>query len=420
MPGVQILGRFETSLRGGDSPTIDRRILHKGCCGDTHGHGVKKERRSITREYPGGLESSSDESWNNNRQPDLILSSHKKARSHSMGWNSGTERHSGSSRRSNSTAAVLVSERLFSSPTKATTAKVRAERSASDGRGMQAIIESYSSNSLPRRVEITYDNSDGTEKRDSEEDEEEEDEEEEFLGSAGGRWKKEESDYSTSVSLLVHLSKPLVKSLLPLQERIMVISVGEDRRKKEVNPPLQTLLHVLPSNIISPLQNYQEPNLFQKVTSVNEKNNGYAFGSSTSRFDNESHNNSLKKKRLMGGGDYTSSESGGGYYSKHLFRTRSDSSGVSSRNSDSKNSVTQAWLQFKEDIESAMSRKPRQSGGFYKNLEELVSFKKKVSRNPSHFSTKSSQVRRFLAFIKLVSYICISIQKCFVTCNCLL
>jgi len=43
-------GSFETSLRGGDSPHLDRRVLHKGCCGNIHGSGVKKEK-SI-REVP--------------------------------------------------------------------------------------------------------------------------------------------------------------------------------------------------------------------------------------------------------------------------------------------------------------------------------------------------------------------------------
>ena len=41
----QILGSFETSLRGGGSPSLERKNkLHKGCCGSLHGHGVKKEK----------------------------------------------------------------------------------------------------------------------------------------------------------------------------------------------------------------------------------------------------------------------------------------------------------------------------------------------------------------------------------------
>ncbi len=44
-----MLGPFETSLRGGDSPQVDRRSLHRGCCGSLHGHGVKKERAGRDR-----------------------------------------------------------------------------------------------------------------------------------------------------------------------------------------------------------------------------------------------------------------------------------------------------------------------------------------------------------------------------------
>ena len=40
-----MLGRFETSLRGGDSPSPDRKYLHRGCCGHLHGHGVPKGAR---------------------------------------------------------------------------------------------------------------------------------------------------------------------------------------------------------------------------------------------------------------------------------------------------------------------------------------------------------------------------------------
>jgi hypothetical protein len=38
------LGHFEHSLRGGDSPAADRKVLHKGCCGSLHGNGVRKEK----------------------------------------------------------------------------------------------------------------------------------------------------------------------------------------------------------------------------------------------------------------------------------------------------------------------------------------------------------------------------------------
>ena len=48
-----MLGAFETSLRGGDSPATERKAhLHKGCCGSLHGHGVKKEK-SVRDVAPG-------------------------------------------------------------------------------------------------------------------------------------------------------------------------------------------------------------------------------------------------------------------------------------------------------------------------------------------------------------------------------
>ena len=37
-----------------------------------------------------------------------------------------------------------------------------------------------------------------------------------------------------------------------------------------------------------------------------------------------------------------------------------------------KNSVTKAWLQFQEDIEAAMLRKPGGGSGLYKNLTDLM------------------------------------------------
>ena len=116
---------------------VDRRVLHKGCCGDVHGHGVLKEKsRKDTpphsREFHHEL-SSSDESdlyrhgilkrpvSSRSQSTDCTIGSNRKGQGHLV------------SKRSNSAA---VSQRLFSSPTKATTAKVRAERTASDGKAM--------------------------------------------------------------------------------------------------------------------------------------------------------------------------------------------------------------------------------------------------------------------------------------------
>ena len=135
-------GAFEASLRGRDSPSVDRRMLHKGCSGHLHGHGVKKERS--VRDIPAVSRhvhhdtSSSDES-------DLHLIARKRqipavcARSQSSDChlNNNSIVVAGHTVAKRSSSAV-VAQRLYSSPTKATTAKQRAERAVSDSRKMTA------------------------------------------------------------------------------------------------------------------------------------------------------------------------------------------------------------------------------------------------------------------------------------------
>ena len=163
------LGPFETSLRGGDSPSVDRKVLHKGCCGTLHGHGVKKERAS--RELPAVRRtcsndinnSSSDESMANT--PDLLMMHDNRKRlvnGRSQSSDCASPRcGTPTGRRSNS----AVAQRLYSSPTKSTTAKVRAERTASDGRAMSLEVQrlhrsfvtatGYTSmSSLPRKFKL--------------------------------------------------------------------------------------------------------------------------------------------------------------------------------------------------------------------------------------------------------------------------
>ena len=134
-------GAFEASLRGRDSPSVDRKMLHKGCSGHLHGHGVKKERS--VRDIPAVARhvhqdtSSSDES-------DLHLIARKRqipaicARSQSSDChlihNTVVAGHTVAKRSS----SAVVAQRLYSSPTKATTAKQRAERAVSDSRKMTA------------------------------------------------------------------------------------------------------------------------------------------------------------------------------------------------------------------------------------------------------------------------------------------
>ena len=135
-----VLGPFETSLRGGDSPSPDRKkFLHKGCCGSLHGHGVPKERPPVrasvskTRSLEG---SSSDESHISELllRPSSSASSTRtvQARSQSTDCSHPSNGHQTAKRSS----SAVVAQRLFSSPTKSTTAKLRAERTASDGRRM--------------------------------------------------------------------------------------------------------------------------------------------------------------------------------------------------------------------------------------------------------------------------------------------
>lgn len=147
-----VFGSFETSLRGQDSPRGDKRVLHKGCSGHLHGHGVKKERASRTPDVKfsknccqnadtGG--SSSDEA----ATPRRSQSSEYAGKSPNQHLNA---------RRSTSASNSAVAQRLFSSPTKAVTAKYRAERTASDGFKMASDLKAVmnggrSTNSLPRR-----------------------------------------------------------------------------------------------------------------------------------------------------------------------------------------------------------------------------------------------------------------------------
>ena len=134
-------GAFEASLRGRDSPSVDRKHLHKGCSGHLHGHGVKKERSvrdipAVTRHAHHQDTSSSDES-------DLHLIARKRqipaicARSQSSDCHLNSTAVAGHTVAKRSSSAV-VAQRLYSSPTKATTAKLRAERAVSDSRKMTA------------------------------------------------------------------------------------------------------------------------------------------------------------------------------------------------------------------------------------------------------------------------------------------
>ena len=144
---------FEANLRGQDSPRGDKRVLHKGCSGHLHGHGVKKERPSRTPNIIKNCSflnddqdgSSSDEA---DKQP-------RRSQSTDYSRLLVIPPQTTSKPRSTSTNSA-VAQRLFSSPTKAVTAKYRAERTASDGAHMASVLKAdlnggRSTNSLPRR-----------------------------------------------------------------------------------------------------------------------------------------------------------------------------------------------------------------------------------------------------------------------------
>lgn len=141
-------GAFEASLRGRDSPSVDRKMhLHKGCSGHLHGHGVEKERSvrdipAVTRRAHSQDTSSSDES-------DLHLLGRKRQTPAICARSQSSDCHLNGAASCNSTAvaghtvakrssSAVVAQRLYSSPTKATTAKLRAERAVSDSRKMTA------------------------------------------------------------------------------------------------------------------------------------------------------------------------------------------------------------------------------------------------------------------------------------------
>ena len=117
-----VFGSFETSLRGQDSPRGDKRVLHKGCSGHLHGHGVKKERASRTPDVKFSKDCCHENHENSSSDEDNKQNLEKR-RSQSSEY-SRLQHTPLSSRRSTSSNSA-VAQRLFSSPTKAVTAKYR-------------------------------------------------------------------------------------------------------------------------------------------------------------------------------------------------------------------------------------------------------------------------------------------------------
>ncbi len=135
------LGHFEHSLRGGDSPAPDRKVLHKGCCGSLHGNGVRKEKPdplpTVKKKCSLDSSCSDDSAWDG-----YFLSSGtpaatfhiKRLAMRSQSSDCAVERRHRSVDTEKITVAstlprrassAVVSQRLYSTPTRAATAKFR-------------------------------------------------------------------------------------------------------------------------------------------------------------------------------------------------------------------------------------------------------------------------------------------------------
>ncbi|TRY70221.1 hypothetical protein TCAL_17259 [Tigriopus californicus] len=380
-----LLGAFETSLRGGDSPHVDRKSLHKGCCGTLHGHGVAKEKaqmktpagRSCSLEH-NESSSSGDESFITN-VPDILSSSVGKrivnGRSHSSDCapqspTLGPRGSHGSgannvSKRSNSAS---VAQRLFTSPTLATTAKVRAERTASDNR-KQHLIHGAS--------------------------------DDEFLGSPSEirhRQRMERRDYLTRVGSNGSGSDVNNKPQRRRKESpspVPKVRWG-DRGRRSSDESSEVSSSNSPPITPTPRSGSGATRALSATISkkANTSGAGYAFGSSTSRFSSEDRLGSLGRRAKL----YTKSHSDGmspghpGHHhyhyqdAHHLNRTASESRAIDKKGAKSrekkKTDITKAWMQFKDDVESALQRKPNQSG-FYKNLSDMMHTKMEMLNDES-------------------------------------
>ena len=82
-----------------------------------------------------------------------------------------------------------------------------------------------------------------------------------------------------------------------------------------------------------------------------------------------------------------------------LSRTYSDPKGTYGRqNSREKQEIAKAWLKFKEDIETAMQKKP--NSGYYKNLADMMTTKMES------LNTTTDQVGSLWLFLKILPRNC--------------
>ena len=384
-----IFGSFETSLRGQDSPRPDRR-LHKGCSGHLHGAGVKKERASRTPEFKFSKSCCHDEK-SDNSSSDEGTTSRPERRSQSSEY---SRMMTPVSRRSTSSNSA-VAQRLFSSPTKATTAKLRAERTASDGVKMASDLKNsglnYSTNSLPRRLKRANKSEDDSGNFSSSE----ENNDLNIVDLVKPSVNKQNLIHGTSddeLSIEELRKKQRQERRDYLQHRnggsrrespspvkrghtsADTQNGGRGRKSSDdsdssFTPPASPIFRSSSNKMWSANGRNSLPKPRARSSGTGANSCPYAFGSSTKRFSN-GEKSKLAKTPSDG------VQSAFGLKSSPEFvlnRTMSDPKTYQRQHSREKAEIAKAWLKFKEDIESAMQKKP--NSGYYKNLADMMTTK---------------------------------------------
>ena len=383
-----IFGSFETSLRGQDSPRVDRKGAHhhKGCSGHLHGHGVKKERASRTPEFKFSKNCCHEGEKSDNSSSDEgtlpIMQPQQQRRSQSSEF---SRLMMPVSRRSTSSNSA-VAQRLFSSPTKATTAKLRAERTASDGVKMVSDLKAlnYSTSSLPRRLKRTNKSEEDSGNFSSSEENTElnivdlvtpsvnkqnlihgTSDDELSMEELRKKQRQERRDY------LQHRNGGSRRQSPSPVKRGQQNEAGnrgrrsseEDQSDSSFSPPASPICRSSSNKMWSNKSHIPKP----RARSSGTHTVPYAFGSSTKRFlDDKLH--SKLHKTPSDGVQF-------GFKSPEyvLNRTMSDPKSYQRQHSREKAEIAKAWLKFKEDIESAMQKKP--NSGYYKNLADMMTTK---------------------------------------------
>ena len=435
-------GSFETSLRGQDSPRPNRNVLHKGCSGHLHGHGVKKERASRTPEFKFSKDCCHDHVDNSSSDEGTLVTSTpqpQQRRSQSSEYSRLITTPPVSSRRSTSASNSAVAQRLFSSPTKTFTAKLRAERTASDGVKMASDLQkaalNYSTSSLPRRMKRTNKSEEDSGNFSSSEENTElnivdlvtpsvnkqnlihgtSDDElsMEELRKKQRQQRRERTQQHRNGGSRRESPSPVKRGSCPQQEDSSPTTASaasnnsnnnnnRGRRSSDecsdssFSPPASPTCRSS-SNKLWPRHHLLTHNPKPRARSSGGTNTvPFAFGSSTKRFfDNEksklhkspSDGVQLLNQQSTPNGFFKSNANNGlnsgigglaGFNNNVnvLSRTLSDPKSYQRQHHHSsreKAEIAKAWLKFKEDIESAMQKKP--NSGYYKNLSDMMTTK---------------------------------------------